>query len=76
MTRVEYEKRVQSLVGKKVLGVMYSEIDNGDGEFHFFADENFDSLDLGLELTLDSGEPETISWGNEFVPYGVSLIYE
>ena len=76
MARAEYEKRVQSLVGKQVLGVVYHEIDYGDGEFHFFADGQFDSLALGFELTLDSGEPATISWGNEFVSYGISLTYE
>ena len=74
MTRDEYEKRARSLIGNTITTVVYHEIDYGDGEFHFFDDPRFDSVDHGLELELGTGEPVSITWGAEFYQYGVSLI--
>ena len=76
MTRDEYEERVHCLVGKKVTGFVYHEIDYGDGEYHFFDDARFDSLDQGLELKLDTDESVAITWDWEFAQYGVSLKLE
>lgn len=45
-----------------------------DGQFYFFDDPRFDSLDFGLELELGTRDLVSFTWGAEFEPYGVSLI--
>jgi len=73
MTRDEYEKIAGSLIGKTIAGTRYYEIDYGNGEFHFFDDPRFDSLDHGLEIELSTGGHFSITWGAEFEQYGISL---
>ena len=74
MTSDEYEKRARRLIGNTIAKVVYHEIDYGDGEFHFFDDPRFDSLDHGLEFQLGTGELLSCTWGSEFKQYGISLI--
>lgn len=74
MTRDEYETNARRLIGNTIVKVVYHEIDYRDNKFHFFDDPRFDSLDFGLELELGTGQFLSITWGNEFYPYGVSLI--
>ena len=64
---------MQSLVGDVIDVVTYHEIDYFDGQYHFFDDPRFDSLDFGLGLQLSSGKEVSLTWGNEFYQYGVSL---
>ena len=73
MNRERYENRMQSLVGETVDVVTYHEIDYFDNQYHFFDDPRFDSLDFGLGLQLSSGKEFSLTWGNEFYQYGVSL---
>jgi hypothetical protein len=73
MTRIEYEKNAQSLIGKSIASVVYHEIDYGDDKFHFFDDSRFDSLDYGMEINLNTNEVVSIVWGAEFYQYGISL---
>lgn len=73
MTRAEYEKNAKSLMGKSIVRIVYHEIDYEDGQFHFFDDSRFDTLDYGLEIRLDTGENISIIWGAEFYQYGISL---
>ncbi len=74
MTRNEYEKNIRSLIGYTITAVVYHEIEYSDGEYHFFDDPRFDSLDFGLEFELDAGSSVSVTWGSEFYHYGVSLI--
>jgi hypothetical protein len=74
MTRDEYEAKVSSLIGNTIVKVVYHELDYFDGEFHFFDDPRFDSLDFGLEMELGTGELYSVTWSQEFIEYGVSLV--
>ena len=74
MTRDEYETNARRLIGNTIAKVIYHEVDYVGNNFYFFDDPRFDSLDFGLELELGTGQFLSITWGNEFYPYGVSLI--
>ena len=36
--------------------------------------ESFDSLDFGLQLTLDDDSTFSVTWGAEFTPHNVSIL--
>jgi hypothetical protein len=76
ITRDEYDKDARRLIGNTITKVVYHEIDYLDGKYHFFDDYSFDSLDYGLELELGTGQFLFITWGSEFIQYGVSLIHD
>jgi len=76
MTRADYEKNAQSLIGKTISSVEYHEIDYEDGNFHFFDDLRFDSLDFGLEIKFTTNQVVSIIWGAEFYQYGISLNHD
>jgi hypothetical protein len=63
----EFEARVREIVGERVAGVQYRELDFGDGEPHW-ANRDFDSVDFGIELRTESGELFSIKWeGTSFL---------
>jgi hypothetical protein len=74
MTKSEFEARAKSLIGKKIRQVTYDEIDYGDNRYHFFDDSRFDSIDLGIDLIFSDDSRIRIAWGDEFYPYGISLL--
>ncbi len=79
MTRIEYEKRVQELIGHTLAEVLYFEIDyhNEAGiplnEPAWSRDPRFDSLDFGLELQTNEGDSFWITWGQEFYLYNIAV---
>lgn len=74
MNRNRFEKKASRLIGKTIVRVVYHEINYLDGEFHFFDDLRFDSIDYGVAFEFDTGELLSIIWGDEFLQYGISLI--
>jgi len=74
MNRDEYENKASRLIGNRITKVVYHEINYFDGEFHFFDDARFDSIDHGLELELGTSDRLSITWGAEFYQYGISLV--
>lgn len=79
MTRQEYEKLVQRLVGHKLAKVFYYEINYKDKygepqkEPAWNWDSRFDSLDFGLDLVTDTDETFWVTWGWEFFNYNISV---
>jgi hypothetical protein len=67
-----FETELAGLRGATLVRVRYFEIDYENGQPEWRWDDRFDSLDFGLELTLDDGRTFNLTWGNEFQPYGVS----
>jgi hypothetical protein len=48
-----------SIIGKKIEKVEYSEVNNHDGPFYF---ENFDVIDFGINFTMDNGYKWHLNW--------------
>ena len=75
----EFERRVEALAGGRVVRVRYHEIDylNDDGRPlavpAWNGSPDFDSLDYGLDLTMDDGAVFHVTWGTEFAQYGVTV---
>jgi len=74
MTKAEYDTVAATLVGKFISQVTYHETDCLDGTYHFFDNPRFDSAAFGLGLSLTDGSSMTVTWGDEFEYYGVSLL--
>lgn len=73
MNRADFENLVAQLNGRTILDVSYVEVDTQNDHWYFFDDPRFDSIDFGLQLSLDRGDVLSITWGSEFVSYGLSL---
>lgn len=82
MTKTEYEHEIQQLVDCRIRDVRYHEILYSDENGitldvpQWNKDEAFDSLDFGLDLILDDGSCWHITWGSEFIQYGLSVLRE
>jgi len=74
MTKSEFENIAKSMIGKKVRQVTYHEINYFDNCFHFFDDSRFDSIDCAIDLVFHDNSNMTITWGTEFIQYGISLL--
>lgn len=74
MTRTGFESLAKQLVGERIRGVNYFEIDYGAGREYWNQDSEYDSLDFGLDLEMASGRIWGIIWGSEFVQYGISIL--
>ena len=73
-TRAEFEQTLRQLVGRTIRAVAYFEIPYEDGQPMWNRESDvFDSLDFGLELTLDDGSTFSVTWGTEFTQYNVSI---
>jgi len=79
MTKEEYESQVRLLIGHRIADVRYHEIEYLDKSGAPVADPAwnrnpaFDSLDFGLDLDFDDGSMCHVTWGAEFVHYGLSF---
>ena len=73
MTKEEFEFRVESLVGEQIERVRYFELNYEDIK-NRNNNPDFDSLEYGLDFEMMSGVIKGITWGNEFVQYGISII--
>jgi len=73
MTTNEYEKLISTLVNHTIMRVVYYEVFSEDSE-EYWNNNEFDSLDFGLDLHTKSGECFGIMWGSEFYQYGVSIL--
>jgi len=73
MNREQFENQFKKLEGQELLGVSYYEI-TYEGRASYWNDSPlFDSLDHGLDLITASGKTFPITWGAEFLQYGISL---
>ena len=75
-TRVDFEKTLQQLVGRRIKTVSYFEILYGESQSQPMwnrASDSFDSLDFGLQLELDDGSIFSVTWGTEFTQHNVSI---
>ncbi|MEM1057235.1 MAG: hypothetical protein AAGI52_17085 [Bacteroidota bacterium] len=79
MKPAEFEERVEELAGSRVVQVRYHEIvyQSADGQPlgvpMWNEAPDFDSLDHGLNLTMDGGASFYVTWGMEFTQYGVTV---
>ncbi|MCU7845916.1 MAG: hypothetical protein KZQ93_18945 [Candidatus Thiodiazotropha sp. (ex Monitilora ramsayi)] len=73
MNREEFESVAASLVGETIVSVSYFEIAYENKKQMWSYDPEYDSLDFGLDLVMDSGKTKGIIWGSEFYQYGVSI---
>ena len=56
------ERRLAALVGRRVVGTRYAELDYGDTLYPAWRGEGFDSLDYGLEIDLDDDTTWSFIW--------------
>ena len=76
-TREDFEKLTETLIGSAIRTVRYYEVDYGeDAPMWDKQSPHFDSLDFGVELGMDDGSTVAVTWGTEFVQYGLSLSWE
>lgn len=68
----DFENIVMRLQGRRVMRVYYYEIPYETGAPSWNRDV-MDTLDFGLELEVESGQIFSITWGDEFVQYGISI---
>ena len=73
MTREEFESKCAALIGERVVHVFYYELEYEGFEQLWSEHQDFDSLDHGLDLVMESGSSFGITWGDEFYQYGISL---
>ncbi len=73
MTREEFESKCSALIGERVVRVNYYELEYEGLEELWSEHQDFDSLDHGLDLVMESGSSFGITWGGEFFQYGISL---
>ena len=73
MTREEFESKCSALIGERVVHVFYYELKYEGLEQLWSEHQDFDSLDHGLDLVMESGSSFGITWGDEFFQYGISL---
>lgn len=74
MNKNDFEQLVNSLIGKSIKHVTYYEINYEDNKEYWNNNQEFDSLDFGLDLNMNNGECYGIIWGSEFYQYGISLL--
>jgi hypothetical protein len=74
--RADFERVLQQLVGRCIEAVSYVEIAyERDGRPMWNRDsESFDSLDFGVQMTLDDDSTFSVTWGAEFTPHNVSIL--
>ncbi len=71
---IELEQRWQRLKGSRIEKVEYAEMEYSTGHPGWSAESSeFDSLDFGVNLTMDNGQTLAIEWGSEYAHYGISL---
>jgi hypothetical protein len=73
MNREEFDSIAESLIGETIVSVSYFEIAYENSKQMWCYDPDYDSLDYGLDLVMESGETKGIIWGSEFCQYGVSI---
>lgn len=74
MNKEEYLKLAKSLEGELLSSVEYFEIKYDGYEMPFNLATEFDSLDYGINLFMQSGKVFGFIWGSEFTQYGVSIL--
>lgn len=77
--KLEYDTRVQQLVGRSIVDVSYHEILYKDETETLLygpvwnLNPDFDSLDYGMDLMFSDGSMCHFCWGDKFVQYGLSI---
>jgi hypothetical protein len=70
--RAAAQERCSSLVGDAVMSVAYVEGEYDEPLWNL--DDDYDSVDHGVELTLRSGRTVALQWDHATVDFGVTLI--
>jgi hypothetical protein len=73
--RASFDARVETLRGRRVLGVDYRDIHNFGREPAEWDYGDWHHAVMGVQLTTDSG-PVTVTWTATFYPYGVEAFLE
>lgn len=72
--RAAFEQQVQVLVGHRIIGVRYCELDDDTGAPSWnVRHPAFDVLDYGLELVIETGEVLTVTWHDTFLSWNIWL---
>ncbi len=74
MTKQEYLSLVSSLEGETLISVEYFEISYEGYQTEFAENSDYDCLDYGVNLKMQSGKVFGFIWGSEFTQYGVSVL--
>lgn len=74
MTKEEYLYLVSALEGETLISVKYFEINYEDYQTEFTENSDYDCLDYGINLKMQSGKVFGFIWGSEFTQYGVSVL--
>ena len=70
--QVRFESLVATLKGQSLSRVRYAAADYGDDTPHWDFGRHHNP-ELGVELTLSSGDQLQVGWGSEFVQYGLAV---
>ena len=74
MTKDEYENLLKSFVGKTIVQVFYADDpDDEDKTQYDSLEKPFHNINYGIELRTSSGSLLYLTWGSQFVQYGVDL---
>ncbi len=74
MTKEEYLSIVSAFEGEILISVEYFEINYEGNQAEFTENSNYDCLDYGVNLKMQSGKVFGFIWGSEFTQYGVSVL--
>ena len=73
MTKGEYLNLVSALEGETLISVEYLAINYEGYKTEFAENSDYDCLDYGVNLKMQSGKVFGFIWGSEFTQYGVSV---
>jgi len=74
MTKQEYLNIASKLEGEIPFSVEYFEINYEGYQTEFSENSEYDCLDYGINLKMQSGNVFGFIWGSEFTQYGVSIL--
>ncbi len=74
MSTQEYLNLVSALEGETLISVEYFEINYESYKTEFAENSDYDCLDYGVNLKMQSGKIFGFIWGSEFTQYGVSVL--
>ncbi|MGI0118259.1 hypothetical protein [Zooshikella sp. RANM57] len=74
MTQEEYLNIASKLESEILVSVEYFEINYEGYQTEFTENSDYDCLDYGINLKMQSGKVFGFIWGSEFTQYGVSIL--
>lgn len=74
MTKQEYLRLISSLEGETLVSVEYFEICYEGQKAEFTENSDYDCLEHGVNLKMQSGKVFGFNWGDEFTQFGVSVM--